>query len=71
MIHDYAIIYNRGKRDIQQIITPDKKLVILDGRDGNGKMYFREPRLYDNTGGGEYIMFLGTEQECIDKLNKQ
>ena len=66
---DYAIVETKGRRWIKQIITSEKKQVVFDGRDENGKMKFREPKLYDDIGNGDCVMFLGTEQECIGKLS--
>ncbi len=65
---DYAIIEEKGIRFIKQIITDNGRLVVFDGRYENGKIKFRDPKLFDDIGNGNCIMFIGTEQECVDKL---
>ncbi len=65
---DYAIVETKGRRWMKQIVTAEKKQVVFDGRDENGKMKFREPKRFDDIGYGDYVIFLGTEQKCIDKM---
>lgn len=66
----HAIVYYKGKLTIRQIETPEKKMVMFDGI-VDGKRTFRPPKVGDDIGMCNFIMFIGTEQECKDEIEKK
>lgn len=70
---DHAVIRStKGNIYIMQIVFPDKKLSIFDGTDENGKIKVRDPKVMDFLGGdnGDYIDFIGTQNECREHLKQ-
>ena len=69
MKNTHAVLYNCGKLSIMQIIFPEKKFTVPDGKDKDGRIMFRTPRIGDSCNGC-CIVFLGEKDRCEKYINK-